>query len=263
MIRKITTSILAVIMFILCISPVFAVSDSAALMVDNAELLSASEKEALTEKLSEISENQNMDVVIVTVDRLEGKTSQDYADDYYDENGYADDGILLLVSMEDRDYAISTKGYGIIAFTDAGLEYIVDEFISDLSDGDYADAFQTFAKCCDKFITQAKKGEPYDTGNMPHSLLSIIWIPISFAIGLIVAIIVVGIMISKLKTVRMQPAASSYFKDGSLNITENRDLFLYNTVSRREKPKNNSNGSGSSTHKSSSGATHGGTSGKF
>ena len=98
---------------------------------------------------------------------------------------------------------------------------------------------------------------------MPHSLLSIIWIPISFAIGLIVAIIVVGIMISKLKTVRMQPAASSYFKDGSLNITENRDLFLYNTVSRREKPKNNSNGSGSSTHKSSSGATHGGTSGKF
>ena len=45
-------------------------------------------------------------------------------------------------------------------------------------------------------------------------------------------------MKSKLKTVRFQAAASNYMKNGSLNITESRDLFLYNTVTRTAKPKN-------------------------
>lgn len=51
-------------------------------------------------------------------------------------------------------------------------------------------------------------------------------------------------------------------KKESLNITEKRDLFLYRTVSRTAKPKNESSG-GSSTHTSSSGSTHGGGGGKF
>jgi len=54
-------------------------------------------------------------------------------------------------------------------------------------------------------------------------------------------------------------------KSGSLNITESRDTFLYNTVTRTAKPKNTDSGSsgGSSTHTSSSGETHGGGGGKF
>lgn len=52
-------------------------------------------------------------------------------------------------------------------------------------------------------------------------------------------------------------------KDNSLNINERRDLFLYNTVTRTAKPKNDDSGGGSSTHTSSSGTTHGGGGGKF
>lgn len=52
-------------------------------------------------------------------------------------------------------------------------------------------------------------------------------------------------------------------KAGSMNITESRDMFLYDTVTRTAKPKDNDSGGGSSTHTSSSGSTHGGGGGKF
>ena len=114
---------------------------------------------------------------------------------------------------------------------------------------------------CDDFISQAKTGEPYDNSNLPREPLSLIWIPVSIAIGGVLALIVVGVMKGQLKSVRSQAAANSYLKPGSLNVTESRDLFLYSQASRTEKPKDND--SGSSTHTSSSGTTHGGGGGKF
>lgn len=241
-------------------------------VVDMAELLSDSDKTALLSKLDEISERQKLDIVVLTVNTLDGKTPRDYADDFYDYNGYGfgenKDGILLLVSMEDRDWWISTTGYGITALTDAGIEYISEKFLSDLSDGDYAQAFTTYAELCDQFITQAKTGEPYDIGNMPKEPFNVAWnILVAFVIGLVVAFVVTNIMKKQLKTVQLKSEANNYVKSNSMIVTENRDLFLYNQVSRRARPKETDNRSGSSggssTHTSSSGSSHGGGGGKF
>lgn len=243
--------------------------DTRARVVDMAELLSDSEKTALLSKLDEISKRQKLDIVVLTVNTLDGKTPRDYADDFYDYNGYGfgenKDGILLLVSMEDRDWWISTTGYGITALTDAGIEYISEKFLSDLSDGDYAQAFTTYAELCDQFITQAKTGESYDTGNMPKEPFNVAWnILVAFVIGLVVAVIVTSIMKKQLKTVQLKSEANNYVKANSMILTENRDLFLYNQVSRRARPKETDNSSGgSSTHTSSSGSSHGGGGGKF
>lgn len=93
-------------------------------LVDAAGLLSADDAAELLKKLDEISERQACDVVIVTVNSLEGKTPTAYADDFFDYTGYGygenDDGILFLISMEERDWAISTYAFGVVAFTDAG-----------------------------------------------------------------------------------------------------------------------------------------------
>lgn len=170
---------------------------------------------------------------------------------------------MLLISVEDNDWYISTCGYGITVFTDAGIEYIGKQIKGDLSDSNFAGAFDKFADLCDDFITQARTGEPYDVKNLPKEPLSLIWIPIAIVAGFILSLIIVGRMKAKLKTVRFQPAANSYMKAGSMNITESRDMFLYNTVTRTAKPKDNDSGGGSSTHTSSSGSTHGGGGGKF
>ena len=231
---------------------------------DLADLLSDSEEAALLEKLDELCERQKMEIVVLTTDTLEGLAPRDYADDIYDycDFGYGEDRDGALISMEDNDWYISTCGYGITVFTDAGIQYIGEQIKEDLSDGDFSEAFDKFVGLCDDFITQARSGDPYDSHNLPKEPLSLIWIPISIAVGVCLSFIIVGNMKSKLKTVRFQAAASNYMKNGSLNITESRDLFLYNTVTRTAKPKNNSS-SGSSTHTSSSGSTHGGGGGKF
>ena len=85
----------------------------------------------------------------MTAKTLNGATPASYADDTYDYNGYGygnnRDGLLLLISMEDRDWYISTTGYGITAFTDAGIQYIGNKIKEHLSDGDYDAAFNSFA----------------------------------------------------------------------------------------------------------------------
>lgn len=62
-----------------------------------------------------------------------------------------------------------------------------------------------------------------------------------------------------------QAAANNYVKAGSMNLTESRDIFLYNTMTKTKKEKNDSSsgGGGSSTHTTSSGSTAGGGGGKF
>ena len=230
-------------------------------LVDSAGLLTSTDAASLESKLFQISDRHNVDVVIVTVDSTDGKSLMDFADDYYDYNGYRADGILLLVSMENSDWWVSTTGYGITAITDAGLEYMSDRFVSYLSDGEFAEGFDAFADLCDEFITQAKNGDPYDNHNLPKDPFRLVKnLIIALVIGIVAAWFTTGRMKAKLKTVHQQAKADDYIASGSLQLTHSRDLFLYTHLDRREKSESSS---GSSTHTSSSGTTHGGGGGKF
>lgn len=236
-------------------------------LLDMASLLSDEEVDSLTSRLDELSLRQKMDVVIATTDTLDGKSVVEYADDLYDycSFGYGAnrDGLILVISMEDNDWYISTCGYGITVFTDAGIEYIGKQIVPYLSDSDFTRAFATYITLCDEFITQAKTDKPYDIGSLPREPLSPAWILVSLIVGLILSCTTVGKMKAKLTTVRAQAAANSYIKPGTLNINDSREMFLYRSVTRTQKPKNNSSSGGSSTHTSSSGTTHGGGGGKF
>ena len=79
----------------------------------------------------------------------------DYADDFYDYNGYgygdSNDGLILIVVMDTSDWWISTCGKAIKTFTDAGIEYIGEQIVPYLSNGDYYGAFDKFADLCDEF----------------------------------------------------------------------------------------------------------------
>ncbi len=217
-------------------------------LVDNAGLLTQSEADSLRATLDSYSEELSFDIVVVTTNTLDGKTPQDYADDYYDYNGYGygegKDGALFLryINGNEKEVWISTAGEGIYAISDDDINCIFDEMEEDIGKGRYADAFQTFA---DYVHTDVKSFRSYNP----------IWILIGLGIGLFAGFAVTGKMKASLKSVRQQRYAGNYVKDGSLNITEARDIFLYKTVTRVAKPKESS---GSSTHYSSSGSSHGG-----
>ena len=235
-------------------------------LIDMAGILSEQEDADILAELDEISERQEMEVAIITVDNLDVYDDiQEYADDLYEycEFGYGEDrdGMVLVISMEGRDWCISTCGYGITVLTDAGIEYIGDLMKDDLSEENYADAFYTYAECCDQMITQAREGHPFDRSDLPKKPMSAMTLPIVFLIAVALAVVIVKIMKGQLKSVHNQAEAGDYVRAESMNISESRDLFLYRTVQRTKREEKKE--SGSSTHESSSGTKHGGGGGKF
>ena len=99
---------------VLLLSFVTIVSADINFVVDDANLLSSEEEQQLREDLASFKEQYNMDAVIVTSNDLGGKSQMDYADDYFDYNGYGvgedKSGLLLLIDMDDRKVWISTSG---------------------------------------------------------------------------------------------------------------------------------------------------------
>mgnify|MGYP003175705901 CR=1 FL=1 len=235
----------------------FSVSSAAGKksVIDDAGLIKASDEKELDKKIKNIQKDK-FDVVILTVKSLDGKSAQDYADDYYDNNDYGLDneksGVLFLVSKGDRKYHISTKGAGIKAFTDYGIGRIKEEIRPYLSDGDYFNA-------CDEFLT------PYDTDNPYNEEIDYVILEvIALVIAFVIALISVGIMRLRMNTAKPKGTAMEYIKKGSFKLTSEKDIFMYSTVTKTAKPKDNDNSAGgSTTHVSSSGSEHGGGGGSF
>lgn len=225
-------------------------------LTDSADILTDDEEAVLLAKLDEVSMRQQFDVVLVTVTDTGPKSLTQYADDFFDYNGFGfgenKDGVLYLVRVdEDGTYSqgnswISTSGLGITAFSDSDIQDLGSSITPDLLQGDYISAFNEYIETADK---QVKKATTFNIG---QSLV------ISLIIGLIVAFIATGVMKGKLKTVRRKASASDYLKPGSLQLTGQSDVFLYSNVVRTAKPKDTGSSGGSSTHTSSSGSTHGG-----
>ncbi len=266
--KKLLPVFISVILLVISVLPAFSV-EYGRLFVDTAGLADEINAETTEKNLEAVSEKHGTNIVIVTTDNLEGKTDVEYADDYFDYNGYGEDGVLLLVYYKENNEGnnriyISTKGTGISAFDDADIDYCLDRIYDRVSDDDFFGAFTAFCECCDLEYTALVNGEDdsafkEDWSVKPEHTFkdTAKQLIICAVIGLVVALIVTSSMASKLKTVRSQVNARSYENPGSMKITSANDVFLYTNVVRTAKPKENHSG-GTSTHTSSSGSTHGG-----
>ena len=67
--------------------------------------------------------------------------------------------------------------------------------------------------------------------------VSIIWLPVSLLIGLLVGFLIINSIASKNKSVKLQENATVYTRQGSMVITGSADNFLYKNLDRTEKPK--------------------------
>lgn len=234
-------------------------------LTDEADLLTESEEAEILGALDRLSEQQQVDVVICTVLSLEGETAQVFTDNLFEDRFYGMGSnrscILLMISTEESDWYITTAGYGITALTDVGIEYIGEQIVPLMSQGDFAGAFREYISLCDRFIGMARSGNPFDADDLPKKPFPAVRnCIICLLIGLIASGIVTGKHKAKLITVRKRMEAKDYVKAGSMKVTEAGDMFLYKTVTKSKKEE--SSGS-SSTHKTNSGTTVGGGGGKF
>ena len=228
------------------------------LVVDRAELLSDEEEKALLARCEAFTTEHEIEIAIVTVNDFEGKTYEEYGDDFYDYNGYGygknDDGILVLFKPGadgERALYITTHGKGEMNF----FETIREEMYSAMKDliiaEDYNGAFNAFLD----------KAEYTMRPNV-----SPIWLFVLVIVGAVIGLLIITKMTMPNYTVAKRDAAN-YARPGSLAVTNRYDNFAYTNTKRVAKAKDSSDdsdsGSRSSTHTSSSGRTHSGTGGTF
>lgn len=245
--------------------------------VDSAEVLTTDELETLKYKLAQISDENNIDVGIVTVEYLDGKTAQEFANDLFEQNKFGKgenrDGILLLVATEDREWAMSTHGSAKEAFNQDGLDYLSGEFLPYLSDDDYYSAFENFLNNAQELGAMYVAGNPYrveydEEGNYPiegepikeEGINNSVWIPLSIVIGCAISFVIMMMYKSQLKSVKSESRADDYLID--MKLVKSQDIFLYRTVTRTMRPKNEDHGN-NFNNSGGGGGSYGGSSGSF
>ena len=231
-------------------------------VVDEADILTDSEEATLDTKLAAIEQSHKVRILIGTMKSTDGIVLGKIANNIVDEiSGDADSGtIVLLLSMKERDWYISTDNKMRVRITDTkGVEYLSGEFLPELKENKYAAAFTTFAATTDEMLTYyEKEGEPYD----PANAFNLMALGIALACALILGGTIYYMLYEYESNVTFAAEADAYLNHDSFRLTQNEDNFLYTTVTRQTKEKKESP-SGSNVSTSSSDSSHGGGGGKF
>lgn len=255
--KKISLAFVSILALTIILAiPVFAYSNNPITdyVTDDADILTDEEEVLLEEKIDNIRKTLDYDIVIHTTETFDNKSKVAYADDYYDYNGFSKDGMIFVVNMVSRDFYTSTCGIGIDTFTDDVLEEIEKTVQPYLSSGEYYKAFDNYLnQCRDELSNHSIKNSIFREDAVLKILCIVL---VSFIIALIITLVLKG----KMSNVHIEKTAGIYEVPNTLNIYGSRDMFMYKHI---DKHKIESSSGGGSSHRSSSGRSHGGHGGKF
>ncbi|MDO5738444.1 MAG: TPM domain-containing protein [Eubacteriales bacterium] len=242
-------------------------------VLDDVGILTEHELQQLNEQFDAISAKYQCDVAVYVTGSLFGYTAESYADDFFDHFGYgwgeADDGILLLISTEARDWHMTTHKFATYALSDAALAAVFATIKEPLRQDEYYEAFSLFGDEVARYLKAARAGKPLDpqaeaAKRMGHigALLA------SLLFGSYGAVGKVNAQRRRLKSIFLAHDARNHARLDTAALMGREDRIV--DVRRRvtEIPRNTGSkgsgiSSGSSTHISSSGRSHGGRGGKF
>ena len=258
--KKLLSCVLLTLLLLTLFLPVYASFENPSI-VDEAGYLMQSELDSLSKELDKVREKYNFEVAIYTESDMTSSTAEESADDIYDYQGYGagenDDGIMLYICSDTREYHFTTHGKGLKYFNANGLAYLESKIVPHLSENDYYEAFEKYIETTDELLQMAKDGKPYN--EKQYSMKYLFGVIIVCLIApLLIAFWMMKRKLKKMKTAVENDYAANYIKPGSMRIDTSRDLFLYSRITKTERPK-----SSSGTHTSSSGRTHGGRGGSF
>lgn len=238
--------------------------DTTTKIYDYAMVLTTKEKEKLKEQIDKYIQNYNMDMVLVTVKYHEKNSTKEYAQDFYDYNGFGlnntYDGIIFVIDFTYgyTDIYISTTGEAIRLYDDYRINKMLDN-ISDKKNDGYYSMFKSFVSDASNY---ASKGTPSSNSNTvinEYGQLvykkTIPWIKI-IIISIVVSSIIILILVFKNKMVKKSIDAKYYLKAGSVIINSRNDRFI--TTHTSSVRINDSSSGGSSISSGSSGRSHGG-----
>ena len=285
--KKITALLLA-LFTVLCLltGAAFAANDEAARLyhiTDEADILTTEQEAYLESEAARISQEHKVAIYIVIVSDYRNYTSSGSvytcAEEIYDyyslgwDNGSGDykrDGLILLMSMNDRDFAELTRGYiGNEAFNDPGLTSLENAFIPYFKNDDWYGGFCAFLEQAEALLESPLAEEAYISPSVQTekygyekdsrtSGIRPLHIILAVAVSGLVSFIITGSMKRSMKTAVEKTGAADYA--GSPEIKVRRDDFTHRTVRREEIPQSSPHGGGGGGHSSGGSSGH---SGKF
>lgn len=224
---------------------------------DMADLLTEDE-EASLEKMAKKYEKYDVSIIFMTTDNAEGKTTQDYSNDFYDSHNFRPDGVMFSIDMDNREIYIDTVGRCIEMITDDNVNSALDVSYSYATDGDYVSCLSLMGDIICSTIEECEN--PLLAAVKP-SFFTIIAM-------LVVAVIVVIVLFVKHNKANGTVAAEHYMgKDFAVKNIDTVFMGIQKEVLKgyykKAESSGSSSGGGSSSHKSSSGVSHGGGGRKF
>ena len=241
--KKRIICLLAALLLLLGLS----VSASAAVyanVIDTAGLLSESEAEALDARCSELEQTYGCGVYLVTVDDYTAYYSADSIESFAESvfldlglgAGEEQDGVLLVLSMAERDYDICAHGtIRNHAFTDYGKGVLAERwFLEPFSRDDWSGGFAAFLDGCEEYLRMDAEGAPFDQGTDPERLgdLAVVKWLVVILVPLLTALVVCLVMKGKMKSARLQTQADAYITQDSLRLTRQDDRYITTTQTR-------------------------------
>ena len=229
-------------------------------VTDAAGLLTESEREQLEKMAEQVTQKYRVGVYIVTVGDYRDynqdgvyKATYTIYHDYTMGEGPNRDGIMLLLSMDDRDWAMFCYGSRCeYAFNSYGQQKLEKVFLDNFGENDWYGGFEDYVKECRVYLEKAANGKPVRAS---------LFFPMLVVIGLslLAAIAIVAVIWQKMDNVSEKATANAYVAAG-LRLTEQTDRFTHKTTSSRKIERSSSSGGSS---RSESGGGGSGRSGKF
>ena len=232
-------------------------------VIDEAEILTDSEEKELDAKIATIEQSHKVRILIGTMKSTDGTPLGKIANNVVDQIPADNGTIVLLLSMKERDWYISTDNKMRVRITDdRGIEHLADKFVPSLKENKYAEGFTAFAAAVDEMVTYyEKEGKPF---NPDAFLLTIVTLVGALIPAAIVYWFILANLSDSMFSVRSAHEADDYVERGSFRLTHKEDVFLRTTESRETKHKEtSSSSSGSYISTSSRDESHGGGGGKY
>lgn len=222
---------------------------------DNANLLTDEEEKSLSQIAQTYKDKFYVNVVFLTYDDAEGKSTMTYTDDFYDKLHYNESGVLFAIDMDNREMYINTVGSCIDDFTDAEREIVFDNNEHYVFNKQY---YSYFDNVCQDTFQKIETDSPVSSNSSTNhwaipTLTSIIVSIISMAIATV-------ILIARHNKANKQISATNYSTVYHVNDRKQNFVRTYQTVSHGYYRQSSSSGGGggSSSHRSSGGVRHGG-----
>lgn len=221
-------------------------------IVDNANILSESYKQSLSQEIKKIQEELQTDFVVLTTNTLDGKSTRYYAADYYDYNGYGIgdkySGAIFLIYIDpeglnnEANYVFT--GSEISRF-DNRFETLDNAIVTPLRAHNYDAAVQAFLN-------------EFEYYHHWYSNIRLFPILIGLIIGVIGGFIRLGSLKKKMKTVLPAVSAKNYLVDGSYDLRTMNEVFVRSAITKTPRQTSRSSGGGGGHFSGSSGISHSG-----